>query len=136
MLLLCAEKALFTMARIHVSRWLLTIIALLASIVVAYAEDDLEQRKTDIYSEGGKLQGGPIREKFLLYDAVEDAAKAKGCAMLFIATEKEELFNNKDHPEAAFHRAAEPKQYVVIPDIDHYRIYNQARKRASDFPVA
>ena len=86
--------------------------------------------------EVGNLQGGPIREKFLLYDAVADAAKAKGCAMLFIAAEKEELFNNKDHPEAAFQRAAEPKQYVVIPDIDHYGIYNQARKRASDLAVA
>ncbi len=85
--------------------------------------------------EVGNLSGGPIREKFLLYDAVEDAAKAKHCAMLFIAAEKEELFDNKDHPEAAFKRAAEPKKYVVIPGIAHYGIYSQAREAASELAV-
>jgi uncharacterized protein len=85
--------------------------------------------------EVGSLSGGPIREKFLLYDAVDDAAKVKNCAMLFIAAEKEELFDNKDHPEAAFKRAAEPKKYSVIPGIAHYGIYSQARQEASDLAL-
>ena len=85
--------------------------------------------------EVGGLSGGPIREKFLLYDAVADTAKVKNCAMLFIAAEKEELFDNKEHPEAAFKGAVEPKKYVVIPGIAHYGIYSQARQEASDLAV-
>ncbi len=85
--------------------------------------------------EVGNLSGGPIREKFLIYDAVEDAAKVKNCAMLFIAAEKEEMFDNKEHPEAAFKRAAEPKKYAVIPGIAHYGIYGQARQEASELAV-
>ena len=85
--------------------------------------------------EVGNLSGGPIREKFLLYDAIEDTANVKNCAMLFIAAEKEELFNNKDHPEAAFKRAAEPKKYVVIPGIAHYGVYSEARKEAGNLAL-
>ena len=85
--------------------------------------------------EVGGLSGGPIREKFLLYDAVEDAANVKNCAMLFIAAEKEELFDNKDHPGAAFGLASEPKKYVVIANIAHYGIYSEARQEASDLAV-
>ena len=85
--------------------------------------------------EVGNLSGGPIREKFLLYDAIDDVAKVKNCAMLFIAAEKEELFDNKAHPEAAFKRAAEPKKYVVIPGVAHYGIYSQARQEASDLAL-
>jgi dienelactone hydrolase len=85
--------------------------------------------------EAGRLQGGPIREKFLLYMPVEDVARAKGCAMLFIAAEKEELFDNKSHPELAYSRAAEPKKYVVIPGIAHYGVYGQARQEATRLAI-
>jgi uncharacterized protein len=85
--------------------------------------------------EVGNLQGGPIREKFLLYAPIEDVARAKGCAMLFIAAEHEELFDNKSHPELAYARAGEPKKYIVIPAIAHYGIYGQAREEATRLAI-
>jgi dienelactone hydrolase len=85
--------------------------------------------------EIGNLQGGPIREKFLLYAPIEDVARAKNCAMLFIAAENEELFDNKSHPELAYARAAEPRKYAVIPGISHYGIYGQAREEATRLAI-
>lgn len=55
--------------------------------------------------------------------------------MPFIAAEKEELFDNKEHPEAVFKLADEPKKYVMIPGIAHYGIYSHARQEASDLAV-
>jgi hypothetical protein len=78
----------------------------------------------------GNLQGGPIRDKLLLYAPVEDAGKLKNCAALFIVAEKEELFDNKDHAKLAFDRMPGPKKYVEIPGITHYGIYTTARDQA------
>ncbi len=78
----------------------------------------------------GNLQGGPIRDKLLLYAPVEDAGKLKNCAALFIVAEKEELFDNKDHGKLAYDRAPGPKKYVVVPGITHYGIYTSARDQA------
>ncbi len=78
----------------------------------------------------GNLQGAPIRDKLLLYAPVEDAAKLKNCAALFIVAEKEELFDNKDHAKAAYDRMTVPKKYVVVPGIAHYGIYTTERDRA------
>ncbi|HTT38425.1 MAG TPA: alpha/beta fold hydrolase [Burkholderiales bacterium] len=85
--------------------------------------------------EIGNLQGAPIREKFLRYAPVEDVSKVKGCAMLFIAAENEELFDNKQHAALAFQRAAEPKRYVVIPNISHYGIYGEAHEQATRLAI-
>jgi uncharacterized protein len=85
--------------------------------------------------EIGNLQGGPVREKFLLYAPIDDVARARGCAMLFIAAEKEELFDNKQHPQLAYERASEPKKYVVIPGIAHYGIYTDAREQATRLAI-
>jgi hypothetical protein len=85
--------------------------------------------------EVGNLQGGPIREKFLLYAPIEDVSRAKDCAMLFIAAENEELFDNRSHPELAYARAGEPRKYVVIPGIAHYGIYGQAREEATRLAI-
>jgi len=85
--------------------------------------------------EVGRLQGGPIREKFLLYAPIEDVSRANRCAMLFIAAEKEELFDNKSHAELAYSRAAEPKKYAVIPGIAHYGIYGEAREQATRLAI-
>jgi dienelactone hydrolase len=79
----------------------------------------------------GNLQGAPIREKLLHYAPVEDVAKIKNCAMLFIVAEKEELFRNEEHAKLAYDRAREPKKYVVIPRITHYGIYREARETAT-----
>jgi dienelactone hydrolase len=79
----------------------------------------------------GNLTGAPLREKFLLYAPVDDVAGIRNCAMLFIAAEREELFDNRRHPQLAHERAAEPKKYVVIPDIAHYGIYGEARAQAT-----
>ena len=79
----------------------------------------------------GNLQGAPIRDKLLLYAPVEDAAKLKDCAALFIVAEKEELFDNNDHAKVGHDRMTGPKKYVVVPGITHYGIYtNPARAQA------
>jgi uncharacterized protein len=86
--------------------------------------------------EIGNLRGAPLREKFLLYAPIEDVGRTKGCAMLFIAAEREELFDNRQHPQLAFERAGEPKKYVVIPGISHYGIYGEAREQATGLAIA
>jgi len=78
----------------------------------------------------GNLIGAPIRDKLLLYAPVEDAARLKNCAALFIDAEKEELFDIKDHGKLAYERAPQPKKYVLIPGITHYGIYSAAREQA------
>ena len=71
-----------------------------------------------------------MRESFLLYAPIDDIHAMKGCAMLIIDAEKEELFDTREHGELAFHRAAEPKKRVVIPGIAHYGIYTVAREQS------
>src|SRR6185369_10064612 len=85
--------------------------------------------------EVGNLTGAPLREKFLLYAPVDDVAGIRNCAMLFIAAEHEELFDNRQHPQLAFERAAQPKKYVVIPNIAHYGIYGEARAQATSLAI-
>ena len=79
----------------------------------------------------GNLIGAPIRDKLLQYAPVEEAARVKDCAVLFIVAEKEELFDNKDHARLAYDRmAGTKKKYVVVPNILHYGIYFQERELA------
>jgi len=85
--------------------------------------------------EIGNLRGAPLREKFLLYAPVDDVARAQNCAMLFIAAEKEELFDNREHPQRAYERAKQPRKYVVIPGIAHYGIYGEAREQATGLAI-
>ena len=85
--------------------------------------------------EIGNWTGAPLREKFLLYAPVYDVANIRTCAMLFIAAEHEELFDNRQHPQLAYERAAEPKKYVVIPNIAHYGIYGEARAQATALAI-
>lgn len=85
--------------------------------------------------EIGSLRGAPLREKFLLYAPIEDIQRTTNCAMLFIAAEKEELFDNRRHPQLAFERASEPKKYVVLPGISHYGVYGEAREQATQLAV-
>ncbi len=85
--------------------------------------------------EIGNLAGAPLREKFLLYAPVDDVANIRKCAMLFIAAEHEELFDNRQHPQLAYELAADPKKYVVIPGIAHYGIYGEARGQATALAI-
>jgi dienelactone hydrolase len=79
----------------------------------------------------GNLSGAPIRDKLLHYAPVEEAAKVKDAAALFIVAEKEELFDNKDHAKLAYDRmAGAKKKYVAIPNIAHYGIYRESRDQA------
>jgi uncharacterized protein len=79
----------------------------------------------------GNLIGAPIRDKLLHYAPVEDAAKVKDCAVLFIVAEKEELFDNKDHAKLAYDRMpGAKKKYVSVPNITHYGIYREQRQQA------
>jgi uncharacterized protein len=83
----------------------------------------------------GNLRGAPIREKLMQYAPVEDVARAKQCAMLFVLAEKEELFDNKDHGLKAYQRATGPKKLVIVPKIKHYGIYLEARKQAQQLAI-
>ena len=85
--------------------------------------------------EIGNLRGAPLREKFLLYAPIDDVQGTKHCAMLFIAAEREELFDNRKHPQLAFERAAGPKKYVVLPGISHYGVYGEAREQATRLAI-
>ena len=79
----------------------------------------------------GNLIGAPIRDKMINFAPVEEAAKVKDCAALFIVAEKEELFDNKDHAKLAFDRMpGAKKKYVSVPDITHYGIYREQRQQA------
>ncbi len=84
----------------------------------------------------GNLRGAPIREKLMQYAPVEDADRVPYCAMLFVLAENEELFDNKDHGIKAYERATGPKKLVIVPDIQHYGIYLQARKQAQDLALS
>ena len=84
----------------------------------------------------GNLRGAPIREKLMQYAPVEDADRAPQCAMLFVLAENEELFDNKDHGLKAYERATGPKKLVIVPKIQHYGIYTQARKQAQQLAIA
>jgi C-terminal peptidase prc len=84
----------------------------------------------------GNLNGAPIRDKMLHYAPVEEAAKIKGCAALFIVAENEELFDNKDHAKLAYDRMpVADKKYVSIPKIKHYGIYFEERNQAIKLAV-
>jgi dienelactone hydrolase len=79
----------------------------------------------------GNLIGAPIRDKMQQYAPVDEAAKVKDCAVLFIVAEKEELFDNKDHARLAYDRMpGTKKKYVVVPNITHYGIYTTERAQA------
>lgn len=85
--------------------------------------------------ETGNLRGAPIRESFLRYAPIDDVAAMRGCAMLVIDAEKEELFDIREHGGLAFARAAGSKKRVVIPGIPHYGVYGVAREQAIGLAV-
>ena len=79
----------------------------------------------------GNLIGAPIRDKLLHYAPVEEAAKVKDCAALFIVAEKEELFDNNAHAKLAYDRMpGTKKKYVSLPNITHYGVYRELREQA------
>jgi hypothetical protein len=84
----------------------------------------------------GNLVGAPIRDKLLHYAPVEEAARVKDCAALFIVADKEELFDNKDHAKLAYDRMpGTKKKYISIPNITHYGIYRESRNEAIKLAV-
>jgi uncharacterized protein len=84
----------------------------------------------------GNLIGAPIRDKLLHYAPVEEAAKVKDCAALFVVAEKEELFDNKDHAKLAYDRMpGAKKKYVSVPNITHYGIYREQRQQAINMAI-
>ena len=85
--------------------------------------------------EVGNVRGGPVRESFLRYAPIDDMPAIKGCAVLIIDVEKEELFDTRLQGELAFQRAVEPKKRVVIPGIAHYDIYGAAREQATNLAI-
>ncbi|HTM54381.1 MAG TPA: alpha/beta fold hydrolase [Pirellulales bacterium] len=84
----------------------------------------------------GNLRGAPLLEKMMQYAPVEDVARASQCATLFVLAENEELFDNRDHGLKAHERAKGPKKLVIVPNIKHYGIYLEARKKAQELAIA
>jgi dienelactone hydrolase len=84
----------------------------------------------------GSLSGAPVLEKLAGYAPIEDIARCKGCAKLFIIAEKEELFDNKEHAILAHERATGAKKLVTIKGISHYGIYKEARGQAQKEAIA
>jgi dienelactone hydrolase len=83
----------------------------------------------------GNLRGAPLLEKMMQYAPVEDVARAGQCATLFVLAENEELFDNRDHGLKAHDRATGPKKLVIVPNIKHYGIYFEARKKAQELAI-
>jgi hypothetical protein len=126
-------KAIVSQVGAFDSRW---VVADGAQAKITYDEATRRARGEIGYPEPrarviGNLIGAPIRDKLLHYSPVEEAAKVKDCAALFIVAEKEELFDNKDHAKLAYDRmAGTKKKYVSIPGILHYGIYRESRDQA------
>ena len=83
----------------------------------------------------GNLRGAPIRERLMHYAPIEHIGKLGKCATMFVIAEKEELFDNRHHGIKAHELAPGPKRLVTIPDIKHYGIYREARKRAQELTI-
>jgi hypothetical protein len=77
-----------------------------------------------------------VIEKFMADAPIEDIGRCQNCAKLFIVAEKEELFYNKDHAILAHERAKGTKKPVIIPGIEPYGIYNEARSQAQKEAIA
>jgi dienelactone hydrolase len=126
-------KAIVSQVGAFDSRW---VVADPAQSKITYDEATRRARGELGYPEPrakvvGNLIGAPIRDKLLLFAPVEEAAKVKDCAVLFIVAEKEELFDNKEHAKLAYDRMPGPnKKYVVVPGITHYGIYREKRDEA------
>lgn len=126
-------KAIVSQVGAFDSRW---VVAGAEQIKTTYDEATRRARGELGYPEPrarvvGNLIGAPIRDKLLHYAPVEEAAKVKDCAALFIVAEKEELFDNKDHAKLAYDRMlGTKKKYVSIPNIAHYGIYREQRQQA------
>jgi dienelactone hydrolase len=119
------------------SRW---VIATPRDREQTYREATARARGEASYPEPGvrvikSLRGAPIRERMIDYAPVEDVARAKNCAMLFILAETEEYFDNKDHGVKAYERAQGPRKLVTIPGISHYDIYGKARPQAQTLAI-
>jgi dienelactone hydrolase len=105
-----------------------------------YREATRRARGETGYPEPGvrvikSLRGAPIRERMIDYAPVEDIARARNCATLFIVAETEEYFDNKDHAGKAYERAVGPKKLVTIPGISHYDVYGKARPQAQKLAI-
>jgi uncharacterized protein len=84
----------------------------------------------------GSLIGAPIRESFMRYSPLEDAAKIKNTAVIFIVAEKEELVDNNTNAKAAYERMpGKDKKYVSSPGIMHYGVYREQREQAVKLAV-
>ena len=83
----------------------------------------------------GALRGAPIRDKLMHYAPVELARQASHAALMFVIAENEELFDNRDHAIKAHAAATGVKKLVVIPGIEHYGIYREAREQAQQMAI-
>ena len=73
----------------------------------------------------------------MLYAPIDEAAKLKDCAALFLVADKEELFDNQDHAKLAFDRMpGKKKKFVNYPEITHYGIYRERRQDAIKEAIA
>jgi uncharacterized protein len=83
----------------------------------------------------GSLRGAPIAPRFADYSPADHINEARDTPIQFVLAEHEELFDNRAHGILAYERYEGPKRLVVIPNIRHYGIYNDAWQTSNDLAL-
>jgi dienelactone hydrolase len=84
------------------------------------------------------LLGAPIRAQFAAWFPVEYLDHIPHVALQFVLAEKDTLVDNKSNGLRAYELARGPKNLIVIPNINHFAIYQdpKARSQARDAALA
>ena len=107
----------------------------------AYQQATLRARGELGYPEPGErvvgnLRGAPILSRFAHHAPVDDIRAIEGVAIQIVLAENEELFDNRDNGILAHARyQGGLKNLVIIPNISHYGIYQEAREEAQQLAL-
>ncbi len=82
------------------------------------------------------LRGTPYIARFAMYAPVDEAHKID-VPVLLIDAENEELFDRMEHSAKVYDIIKDevPSEYVVVPDIQHYGIYQAEYELGSDLAL-
>jgi uncharacterized protein len=83
----------------------------------------------------GNLRGAPIMSRFADYSPADHINQAGDTPLQFVLADQEELFPNSEHGILAHERYEGPKRLVIIPEIRHYGIYNEAWQASNDLAL-
>ncbi|MCA3136202.1 MAG: hypothetical protein ACK5YW_15720, partial [Betaproteobacteria bacterium] len=84
----------------------------------------------------GNLRGAPVSEAFLRFAPIDDIPALRGCALLIIDAQNEELFDLREHGALALERAPEPKGRVALGGVPLAPVPASALSAAHDGGVA